>query len=84
MAVHSDRVSGRLAAIGEASLIRGYALAGVAVTVAEDAEAVRCAWQALESDVTVVILTEAAARALRDITGSPARITAILPGAGAP
>lgn len=84
MTVHADRVPGRLAAIGAAAQIRGYALAGVTVSVADDAEAVRRAWQTLAPDVTVVILTAAAARALHDVIGTAARMTAVLPGAGAP
>ena len=54
---------GSVAVIGEASQVRGFALAGAAVLVADDPEAVRAAWRGLPDDVCVVILTEAAAAA---------------------
>jgi vacuolar-type H+-ATPase subunit F/Vma7 len=58
------RREGTIAALGERSLVRGFALAGVRVVEAEDAEAVRSAWLGLHAEVAVVILTPAAARAL--------------------
>ena len=54
----------RIAAIGEQERIRAYALAGVQVGVADDADAARAAWRGLGSDVGLVILTPAAHAAL--------------------
>ena len=59
----------RIAALGEWSAIRGFALAGVRTVTAEDPDAVRAAWAALEHDVAVVILTASAA----DVLGEPPR-----------
>ena len=56
--------AGRVAALGEWALIRGFALAGVETIAAADPEAVRAAWDALGRDVAVVILTPSAAEAL--------------------
>ena len=42
----------------------GYALAGVDVHAAEDAEAVRSAWEGLPEEVACLILTPAAHEAL--------------------
>ncbi len=55
-----------VAAIGEETRIRGFAMVGALVLPAEDAEAVRRAWRSLPSDVAVVILTAAAGQALAD------------------
>jgi vacuolar-type H+-ATPase subunit F/Vma7 len=57
---------GGVAVIGEATLVRGFALAGAVVLAADDPEAVRAAWRGLPEDVSVVILTEAAAAAEPD------------------
>ncbi|GGM77357.1 hypothetical protein ACFFX1_52520 [Dactylosporangium sucinum] len=75
----SRSAAGRVAAIGEAQLVRGYALAGVAVTVAADGPAVRAAWRALAPDIVVVVLTQAAARALAGVAAAPGRMVAVLP-----
>jgi vacuolar-type H+-ATPase subunit F/Vma7 len=56
--------TGRIAALGEWARIRGFALAGVQTLAAQDPEAVRAAWDALDGDVIVVILTTSAADAL--------------------
>ncbi|MGZ4307303.1 MAG: V-type ATP synthase subunit F [Solirubrobacteraceae bacterium] len=53
-----------VAAIGESARVAGYALAGVAVHAAGDAEAVREAWKALSNEVACVIMTSAAHSAL--------------------
>lgn len=53
-----------VAAIGEASLLMGYALAGVEVIDARDAEAARGAWAELPAGVALVILTSGARAAL--------------------
>lgn len=55
----------RVAAIGEEQRVRGFALAGVGVAPAEDEAAARAAWEALDADIGLVILTPAAAQALR-------------------
>ena len=65
---------GAVAVIGEGTAVCGYALAGAVVVPAEDDEAVRAAWEALGSDVEVVLLTTRAAAAL-----GPLRETALLP-----
>lgn len=54
----------RVAAIGEASALAGYALAGVEVLPAEDATGVVRAWAALDEDVGLLLLTRAAEAAL--------------------
>ncbi|HEY7223096.1 MAG TPA: V-type ATP synthase subunit F [Micromonosporaceae bacterium] len=55
-----------VAAIGSPVMVRGYALAGVRVLPAEDADEVRDAWRSLPADVGLVVLTEQAAQALAD------------------
>jgi vacuolar-type H+-ATPase subunit F/Vma7 len=54
----------RIAAIGESGLLDGYGLAGVHVHPAEDAAAVRRAWEELGADVGLLLLTRPAAAAL--------------------
>ena len=54
---------GRIAAIGAAHRVQGFALAGAVTVAAETPDAVRSAWAALDADVVVVILTPAAAEA---------------------
>lgn len=54
----------RVVAIGERARVKGFALAGAEVVVAEDPAAVRVAWAALGSDVGVALLTPAARAAL--------------------
>ena len=65
---------GTVAVIGEETAVRGYALAGALVVPAEDDEAVRTVWAALDADVEVVVLTARAASAL-----GPVRDAALLP-----
>ena len=55
---------GRVAVIGEETVVSGYALAGVLVLPADGDDAVHGAWSSLPDDVQVVILTSAAARTL--------------------
>lgn len=62
---------GTVAALGEAALVRGFALAGVRVIEAEGADAVRSAWRALPDEVAVVILTPRSARILGDAAFEP-------------
>ncbi len=55
----------RIAAIGERARLGAFALAGVLVDAANDADSMVAAWKALPADVGVVILTPAAYAALR-------------------
>ncbi len=72
---------GMIAALGADALVRGFALAGVRVVAAEDDDAVRSAWRRLPADVSLVILTAAAARALgADTVRSARRLTVVMPG----
>ncbi|MCQ4080612.1 V-type ATP synthase subunit F [Streptomyces sp. RB6PN25] len=71
---------GSAAAIGEQVRVTGLALAGVTVLVAEDPHAVREAWRALSDEVTLVIVTPAAADALGPgIVESTRPLTAVMP-----
>jgi vacuolar-type H+-ATPase subunit F/Vma7 len=54
----------RVVAIGGELELAGYALAGVEVVVADDADTVRRAWSALGGDVGLVLLTAHARRSL--------------------
>jgi vacuolar-type H+-ATPase subunit F/Vma7 len=72
---------GRVAVIGEAPLVAGFALAGGLVLEAGDAAAAREAWRSLPADVVVAVLTPMAAAAI----GAPADASppAAAPGTGA-
>ncbi|MFC5957218.1 hypothetical protein ACFP51_22900 [Streptomyces pratens] len=73
---------GRVAALGERARVAGLALAGAVVLVADDPEAVRRGWRSLPDGVDLVILTPAAAEALRQDPGLPAgsrRLTTVMP-----
>ena len=54
----------RVAVIGEALRIEGFALAGAVVCPAEGHQAAHAAWQSLPTDIAVVVLTQAAAACL--------------------
>jgi vacuolar-type H+-ATPase subunit F/Vma7 len=70
----------RVAALGEGSRVRGFALAGASVVVAEGPAQVAAAWQALPDDVGLVVLTPAAAAALGSDAGDrPHVLTAVMP-----
>ncbi len=70
----------RVAALGEHVIVAGYALAGAIVIPAEDADAVRAAWDGLAEDVDVVILTPAAADALGpDRTSDLRHLAVVMP-----
>ncbi len=56
--------SGGIAAIGERARLGPFALAGVLITAANDADSVLAAWEALPAEVGVVILTPTAYAAL--------------------
>ncbi|MEV0694795.1 V-type ATP synthase subunit F [Streptomyces sp. NPDC050388] len=69
-----------MAALGEQVRVVGFALAGVAVLIAEDPDAVRAAWRTLPEDVELVILTPAAADALGpEPSSDTAPLTAVMP-----
>jgi vacuolar-type H+-ATPase subunit F/Vma7 len=68
-----------LAVLGEEASVQGYGLAGAVVLVAEDADAVRAAWDGLAEDVAVVILTPAAARALGGELRPELPLTVVMP-----
>ncbi len=71
---------GRVAVLGEAVHVAGFALAGALVLPAEDEAAVRDAWATVPADVGLVVLTPLAARALGpDRHADPTRLTAVLP-----
>jgi vacuolar-type H+-ATPase subunit F/Vma7 len=70
----------RVAVLGEQVIVAGYALAGAVVVPAEDADAVRTAWDGMADDIAVVVLTPAAADALGpDRTSSLARLAVVMP-----
>ncbi len=53
-------------ALGEAHELEGFALVGARVVPAHTAEEVRAAWARLGDDVSLLVLTRAAAAALGD------------------
>jgi vacuolar-type H+-ATPase subunit F/Vma7 len=67
-----------IAVIGEDSRVRAYALVGASVWPADDAAGVRAAWAALGPRVRLVILTEAAARALPEAVAGGERLVAVM------
>jgi len=68
-----------VAVIGERAVVRWWSLAGAVVAGADDADQVRAAWRALDSDVAVVVLTPAAAAALGDEPGRGGPLTVVSP-----
>jgi vacuolar-type H+-ATPase subunit F/Vma7 len=68
----------RVAVIGEDVRVEGFGLAGALVCPAYGETAVRAAWDALEEDVSVVLLTPAAAAALAGVAPG-SRLTAVMP-----
>jgi vacuolar-type H+-ATPase subunit F/Vma7 len=68
----------RVAAIGEAVRVQGFALGGALVFAAEDADAARSAWSSLDRSVVVVILTPAAVAALEGVPRD-GRLTVVMP-----
>ncbi len=69
----------RIAALGRWHELAGYALAGVEVVDAPDAETARVAWEDLDDDVAMVLLTPEARRALPEPLLTTGRIWAVLP-----
>ncbi|QOV44724.1 hypothetical protein [Streptomyces chromofuscus] len=73
---------GRVAALGERSRVTGLALAGAVVLVADDVQAVRRVWRSLPDGIDLVILTPAAAEALKSDPATPGGrrpLTAVMP-----
>ncbi|WP_258572631.1 hypothetical protein [Streptomyces sp. KM273126] len=73
---------GRVAALGERNRVAGLALAGAVVLLADDPDAVRRLWRSLPDGIDLVILTPAAAEALRpDLVAPGGRrpLTAVMP-----
>ncbi|MFI0789880.1 hypothetical protein ACH4Q6_30280 [Streptomyces lydicus] len=71
---------GTVVAIGEGTKTSGFALAGVLVRPADDPDGVRAAWGELPGDVTLVILTQAAAAALGPAAlDAPHPLTVVMP-----
>lgn len=60
----------RIVGIGAAHEIEGFALAGVHVSAASTDAAITAAWEELDSDVGLVVLSPAAAEVLGDQLGS--------------
>ncbi len=56
----------RVVALGEATRVTGYAMAGVHVLTAENADAARAAWEKLAEDVGCVLLTRSARDAVAE------------------
>jgi vacuolar-type H+-ATPase subunit F/Vma7 len=74
--------SSRIAAIGERARIDPFALAGVLITPANDADSMLAAWEALPAEVGVVVLTPAAYGALssKGVLARPGpRLWAVMP-----
>jgi vacuolar-type H+-ATPase subunit F/Vma7 len=57
---------GLVVVLGESVRLQGYALAGAKTIVAETPDEVHRAWDALDGDVTLVVLTPFAAETLGD------------------
>lgn len=69
----------RIAAIGAAPELLGYALLGVDILDAPEPESVRAAWATLSADVELVLLTPEARRALPGLSARAARLWAEVP-----
>ena len=68
-----------IAAIGEAGRVEAFVLGGVEVHAADDDGAVRDAWQRLDEDVAVLIVTSRAQRALATILEQRDLLVAVMP-----
>jgi vacuolar-type H+-ATPase subunit F/Vma7 len=71
---------GEIAVIGERPTVAGFGLAGARVYPARDPAEVQAVWSALPPTVSILILTPAAADALRGLP-APARgpLTVVMP-----
>ena len=65
---------GRVAAIGEAIRVQGFALAGVLTMPGDTPADARASWADLPPDVDVVILTPQAAEALATTRSGPLKV----------
>ena len=74
------RASGPVVVLGEAALVDGYVLAGAVVVHAETRDEVRQKYQAISSDVGLVILTAAAGRALEGQLERAPYLVSVMPG----
>jgi vacuolar-type H+-ATPase subunit F/Vma7 len=70
---------GRIAVLGAPAVVRGWGLAGLLVVGAPDAAAALAGWAALPADVSLVIVTPAAAEALGARLDGTDRLVAVLP-----
>jgi vacuolar-type H+-ATPase subunit F/Vma7 len=70
----------RVAAVGSWAELAGYALVGVEVVDASGPDAVRRAWEALPTDVGLVLLTPEARRSLPDPLLPRERLWVVTPG----
>jgi vacuolar-type H+-ATPase subunit F/Vma7 len=69
-----------IAVIGERPLVAGFGMAGARVHPARSPAEVEAAWGALPPSVSIVILTAAAADALREVPRQPgAPLTVVMP-----
>jgi vacuolar-type H+-ATPase subunit F/Vma7 len=69
----------RVAALGRWTELAGYALVGVEVVDARDPVAVRRAWDGLDDDVALVLLTAEARASLPDPPLPTDRLWAVIP-----
>lgn len=69
-------------AIGDPSVLAGYAMAGVRVVPAQTGPEVAAAWDGLDDDVALVLLTADAAAALGDHAGLDGPLRAVVPAMG--
>ncbi len=69
----------RVAVIGEAVRVQGFALAGALVLPAENQAQARAAWRALPFDVAVAVVTPRAAEAIGEALAASAVLTVVMP-----
>ena len=70
----------RIGAIGAATAVEGFALAGALVFATEDDSALDALWDALDADVSVLILTARTAERLRTrFEERPFLLTVVMP-----
>jgi len=73
---------GEVVAIGTSSVVRGFALAGARIMIADGEDAVRAAWTDSLSavDVSLIVLSPSAARLLGTaVTQASGPLTVVLP-----
>ena len=70
----------RVVVIGSGPRVRGFALAGASVVVADDESQVTAAWESLDPDVGLLVLTPEAAGILGPLAGDrPRLLTVVMP-----